>query len=93
MTFSDFRVHDIVDEFLRERDQEPITTVAGTIFPANYYLREGATGVYQTFSEVFAKLDKHSWGTYVNAHAAPYRKGWDHDQSPRNLGQQAEETI
>ena len=65
MTVSDFRVHDIVDEFLRARDQEPITTVAGTIFPANYYLREGATGVYQTFPEVFAKLDKHSWGIYA----------------------------
>lgn len=65
MTPNDFKIHDLVDEFLRARDQQPITTVAGTIFPANYYMREGAAGVYETFPEVFSKLDKHSWGIYA----------------------------
>jgi hypothetical protein len=65
MTPNDFRVHDFVDEFLRARDQEPIATVAGTIFPANYYLREGAAGVYEAFPDAFTKLDNHSWGIYA----------------------------
>lgn len=65
MTANDFRVHDLLDEFLRAREQEPVATVAGTIFPANYYLREGATGVYESFPQAYAKLDKHSWGVYA----------------------------
>ena len=65
MTANDFRVHDLVDEFLRVHEQEPIATVAGTIFPANYYMREGAAGVYESFPEAYAKLDKHSWGIYA----------------------------
>lgn len=65
MTPNDFRVHDLVDEFLRARESEPLTTVAGTIFPANYYLRGGAEGVYETFPKVFSQLDKHSWGIYA----------------------------
>src|SRR6266498_3866963 len=44
MTPNDFRVFDLVDDFLRSHGQPPLTTVAGTIFPANYYLRGGAEG-------------------------------------------------
>ena len=60
----DFRIQELVDEFLREHDQMPLTTVAGTIFPANYY-RNGAKGVYDDFPRDFSKLEKHSWGTYA----------------------------
>jgi hypothetical protein len=60
----DFRIHDLVDGFLRVRDQMPLTTVAGTIFPANHY-RNGAKGVYEDFPRDFSKLDGHSWGTYA----------------------------
>jgi hypothetical protein len=65
MTPKDFRVHDLVDGFLREYEQPPIASVAGTIFPANHYLREGAKGVFETFPETFSKLKKQSWGTYA----------------------------
>jgi hypothetical protein len=65
MTPVDFQIHDLVDNFLRSHDEEPIATVAGTIFPGNYYLREGAKGVYDTFPAVFSKLDQHSWGIYA----------------------------
>lgn len=65
MTTDDFHVVDLVDEFLRTHDQAPVTTVAGTIFPANHYMREGATGVYESFPKTFPQIDlKSSWGTY-----------------------------
>lgn len=60
----DFHICDLVDEFLRKHDQMPLTTVAGTIFPANYY-RSGAKGVYEDFPKDFSKLENHSWGTYA----------------------------
>jgi hypothetical protein len=66
MTPQDFRIHDLVDTFLRAHNEAPISTVAGTIFPGNYYLRDGTRGVYETFpAEIFPKLDQHSWGTYA----------------------------
>lgn len=60
----DIRICEVVDEFLKEHDQMPLTTVAGTIFPANYY-RNGPKGVYEDFPRDFSKLDKQSWGTYA----------------------------
>jgi len=66
MTPQDFMIHDAVDNFLRLHNEGPIATVAGTIFPGNYYVRDGARGVYETFpDEIFPKLDQHSWGTYA----------------------------
>ena len=65
MAPEDFRIFDLVDTFLRDAGQLPITTVAGTIFPANYYLRNQATGVYDEFPEEISKLRKTSWGTYA----------------------------
>lgn len=65
MTPLDLRIHDLVDEFLRTRDQLPLATVAGTIFPANHYLRNKTKGVYEDFPEDFSKLERHSWGTYA----------------------------
>ena len=61
----DFAIFDLVDGFLRETNQLPITTVAGTIFPANHYLRNQAAGVYEEFPEEISKLPKASWGTYA----------------------------
>jgi hypothetical protein len=61
----DFAIFDLVDGFLRETNQLPITTVAGTIFPANHYLRNQAAGVYEEFPEEISKLPKSSWGTYA----------------------------
>jgi len=42
LTPADFAIHDLVDEFLREHGRPPLTTIAGTIFPANFYLHGGA---------------------------------------------------
>jgi len=65
MTPVDFQIFDLVDGFLRETNQPPTTTVAGTIFPANHYLRNQAAGVYDEFPEEISKLPKTSFGTYA----------------------------
>jgi hypothetical protein len=65
MSPEDFRIFDLVDGFLRRSKQLPITTVAGTIFPANHYLRHQAAGVYDEFPEEIAKLPKTSSGAYA----------------------------
>lgn len=54
-----------VDDFLVDHNQSPLSTVAGTIFPANHYLRNGAEGVFEEFPEDFALADKQAWGTYA----------------------------
>lgn len=61
----DFEIFDLVDSFLRQTKQLPITTIAGTIFPANHYLRNQAAGVYDDFPDEISKLQKTSWGTYA----------------------------
>jgi hypothetical protein len=65
MSPDDFRIFDLVDAFLRRTEHLPITTVAGTIFPANHYLRHQAAGVYEEFPEEIAKLPKTSSGAYA----------------------------
>jgi thymidylate synthase len=61
---SDFNVHDHVEAFLRSYSKAPIATVAGTIFPANYYSREGAKGVFEDFPETFGKIRRRSGGPF-----------------------------
>lgn len=63
MAPADFQIFDLADAFLRKTGQLPITTVAGTIFPANHYLRGQAAGVYDEFPNEISKLPKISWGT------------------------------
>jgi thymidylate synthase len=65
MTPHDFKIFDLVDAFLRKANQLPLTTIAGTIFPANHYLRNQAKGVYEDFPNEMSKLKKESWGTYA----------------------------
>lgn len=65
MTPEDFMIFDLVDAFLRGTKQLPLTTIAGTIFPANHYLRNEAKGVYDDFPEEVSQLKKESWGTYA----------------------------
>ena len=65
MTPRDFKIFDLVDSFLREAKQLPLTSIAGTIFPANHYLRNQAKGVYDDFPNEVSNLKKESWGTYA----------------------------
>lgn len=58
-------VLDEIDATFGKRKLSPLATVAGTIFPANHYLRSGADGVYEDFPNDFALADQFSWGTYA----------------------------
>lgn len=56
-----------VDRFLREHDDQPLNTVAGTIFPAGLYEQRGLRGVYEVYpEEVYPRIKKpHEWGRYA----------------------------
>ena len=56
LTAVDFTVYDIVNGFLLEHDRAPLTAVASTIFPANFYLHGGAEELYNTFPQVYAHI-------------------------------------
>lgn len=61
---SDFAVYDLADEFLRRHECDPLNTVAGTIFPANHYLENGAEGVFTDYADEYPGF-RTSWGTYA----------------------------
>lgn len=55
-----------VDEFLLKHDTDPVSTVAGTIFPAAHYRRHKAAGVYTIFPEKVYPKVRSGWGdTYA----------------------------
>lgn len=65
VTAADFAVLDTVDLFLRRFPKaKPLTTVAGTIFPAGYYARHGVEGVYERYPAAYPKMEK-GWGCYA----------------------------
>ena len=55
-------VLDVIDGALIKAKRSPLATVAGTIFPANHYLRSGADGVYEDFPNDFALADVENGG-------------------------------
>ena len=66
LTSTDKAVVRKVDEFLLKHDTDPVSTVAGTIFPAAHYRRHKATGVYTTFPEKVYPKVRSGWGdTYA----------------------------
>jgi hypothetical protein len=61
---SDFHIVQTVDKFLEAHDKAPTVTVAGTIFPAGLYKRNGNKGVYEMYPQVYEEI-KAQWGTYA----------------------------
>lgn len=61
---SDFHIVQTVDKFLEAHDKAPTVTVAGTIFPAGLYKRNGSKGVYEMYPQVYEEI-KTQWGTYA----------------------------
>lgn len=62
---SDNAVISLVDRFLRDRDQNPIITIANTIFPLALYRQHGAPRLYDEYDKVFDTLKKSKhWGRY-----------------------------
>lgn len=65
ITPTEKNVLDVIDVALLKAKLSPLATVAGTIFPANHYLRSGSDGVYEDFPNDFAFADTPPWGTYA----------------------------
>jgi hypothetical protein len=61
---ADFHIVQTVDNFLQGHDKAPISTVAGTIFPAGLYKRYGAKGVHEMYPQIYDEV-KTQWGTYA----------------------------
>ena len=65
----DRAVYNLVDGFLRERGQLPISTVVNTIFPAQLYQSHGSRGVYEEYPARYPDIQCHhsarKWGTYA----------------------------
>lgn len=66
----DFRLQDLVDDFLTSHGKQPLVTTAGTIFPAGIYLQGGADAVYKEFPDLYRKF-KTNWGTYAGRMFCP----------------------
>ena len=62
---TDKLIVEALDRFLVSHDTIPVTTVAGTIFPAAHYRKRGARGVLEDFpNKIYPKIKTH-WGTYA----------------------------
>lgn len=64
---AEHRIRATVDHFLRSHKANPISTVAGTIFPASEYVNYGARGVYEIYpDEVYPEIiGPREWGRYA----------------------------
>jgi len=65
VTPEDFELHEVLNAFLVSNDQYPLSSIAGTIFPAGHYLHGGAKAVFDEFPALYPKM-KESWGTYAH---------------------------
>jgi len=67
---SDKKIRDIVDSFLIRHKEQPLDTVADTIFPLGLYQRFGTEGVFSKYPEiVYPKILKkkgNDWGRYAH---------------------------
>lgn len=64
----DNKVITLVDKFLREYDENPIVTVANTIFPQALYEAHGSPAFYKIYHRDFDKFSRESrnWGQYFD---------------------------
>lgn len=64
VTAEEFEVHEVLNEFLESKGHYPLSSIAGTIFPAGHYLHGGAQAVFDEFPALYPKM-KEGWGTYA----------------------------
>lgn len=61
---ADHAVISHVDRFLRSHEQNPVSTVANTIFPLALYQKHGAPLFFAEYLKVFDSLSRPGWGRY-----------------------------
>jgi hypothetical protein len=64
VTSEEFRMHDVLNEFLVSKEQLPLSSIANTLFPAGLYLQGGPEAVFREFPALYPKM-KEGWGTYA----------------------------
>jgi hypothetical protein len=64
VTSAEFRMHDVLNEFLLSKDQLPLSSIANTLFPAGLYLQGGPDAVFREFPALYPKM-REGWGTYA----------------------------
>lgn len=64
----DIRIEGEVDALLRSAGLNPLSTVAGTLFPASAYTQFGARGVFEVYpNEEYPEIEAIlQWGTYAH---------------------------
>jgi thymidylate synthase len=60
----DNQVVKLVDTFLREHKQAPISTVVNTLFPVSLYRKFGADGFIAEYRKIYDRLTTKRWGRY-----------------------------
>ena len=60
----DNQVIKLIDKFLREHKQAPISTVVNTIFPSSLYRKFGAESFIAEYHKVYDRLTTKRWGRY-----------------------------
>lgn len=53
-----------LDRFLRDRNANPVVTVANTIFPQDLYRRHGAQNLRTEYLQAYDRIHKKGWGRY-----------------------------
>jgi hypothetical protein len=58
----------LIDKFLREHEENPVVTVANTIFPQSLYEAHGSPEFYKVYHRDFDRFsrDARSWGQYFD---------------------------
>lgn len=62
----DDRVVGLVDSFLREHKQAPVSTVVNTIFPSALYRKFGADHLVAEYRKAYDRLTTKRWGRYFD---------------------------
>ncbi len=60
----DQKIHDVVNDFLIKHSSRNLQTVAGTIFPASFYVSKNKSGVFEDYPKMFGKIVQ-GWGSYA----------------------------
>lgn len=64
VTSEEFRMHDVLNEFLVLKNQLPLSSIANTLFPTGLYLQGGPDAVFREFPALYPKM-REGWGTYA----------------------------
>jgi thymidylate synthase len=78
----DNAVISLVDKFLRDYNQHPISTIVNTIFPSSLYRKHGYPAFIEEYQKAYSKLTNKGWGRYFQRLAGFRRDPKGEEYSP-----------